>query len=102
MTMNDPLSLRILPADELGEPLTCLVNGRPLTAYSGETILTVLLAAGHRTLRHLDGTHSPRGAFCNQGVCFECLVTVDGVPNVQACMTRVRDGMNIVTGDPDA
>jgi NADH dehydrogenase/NADH:ubiquinone oxidoreductase subunit G len=29
------------------------------------------------------------------GVCFDCLVEIDGVPNVQACMTRVREGMRV-------
>ena len=38
---------------------------------------------------------SPRGPFCMMGVCFDCLVEVDGVPNVQGCMTLVSDGMQV-------
>ena len=38
---------------------------------------------------------APRGLYCGMGVCFECLVIVDGVPNTRACMTWVRDGMEI-------
>jgi predicted molibdopterin-dependent oxidoreductase YjgC len=37
----------------------------------------------------------PRAPYCMMGVCFECLVEVDGVPNVQACMTSVREGMTV-------
>jgi NADH dehydrogenase/NADH:ubiquinone oxidoreductase subunit G len=29
------------------------------------------------------------------GVCFDCLVEVNGQPNVQACMTQARDGMKV-------
>jgi aerobic-type carbon monoxide dehydrogenase small subunit (CoxS/CutS family) len=36
--------------------------------------------------------------FCGMGVCFECLVTVDGRPGVRACVTPVRDGMDVVRG----
>ena len=34
-----------------------------------------------------------RGAFCGMGVCFDCLVCIDGLPNQRACMTKVRAGM---------
>ena len=100
--MDESSDLRILAIEQRGEPLTCLVNGRPHTAYPGETVLTLLLANGYKMLRRMDRTHAPRGVFCNQGVCFECLVTVDGVPNVQACMTPVQNGMRIEAGEPDA
>jgi aerobic-type carbon monoxide dehydrogenase small subunit (CoxS/CutS family) len=79
------------------QPLTVVVNGEPVSAFSGESVATVLLALGQRTFRHTD-QGAPRGLFCGMGVCFDCLVTVDGVENVRACMTPVAQGMEIDTG----
>jgi predicted molibdopterin-dependent oxidoreductase YjgC len=84
-----------------GSPmLTVSVDGDPVQAYPGETVATVLLALGRQTFRHTDHLHAPRGLFCGMGVCFDCLVTVDGQANVRACMTPVRAGMTIETGGP--
>jgi predicted molibdopterin-dependent oxidoreductase YjgC len=76
-----------------------LVDGRTLEARVGDSVASALLAAGIRTLREAtDG--SPRGLFCGIGVCFECLVTIDGSPGRRACMTGVRDGMTVTTSVP--
>ena len=84
-----------------GSPMvTVTVDGDPVQAYPGETVATVLLAAGRRTFRHTDQLHAPHGLFCGMGVCFDCLVTVDGQANVRACMTPVQAGMTIETGGP--
>jgi predicted molibdopterin-dependent oxidoreductase YjgC len=92
-----------LPAVERGEKLTIHVDGEPTEAFLGETVAAVLLAQGRRTFRHTDKDHVPRGLFCGMGVCFDCLVTVDGVPNVRACMTPVHAGMSVDTeGGSDA
>jgi predicted molibdopterin-dependent oxidoreductase YjgC len=90
-------SLRLSrPADRV--TITVYVDGEPVRAFAGETVATVLLALGRRTLRHTDQSGAPRGIFCGMGVCFDCLVTVDGQPNVRACMTSVSSGMVIETG----
>ena len=57
----------------------------------------MLLTEGIRVFRR-DAGGSPRGLFCGIGNCYECLVTVDGVPNVRACVTPVAAGMVIETG----
>ena len=80
------------------QPLRVKVDGESVSAFAGESVATVLLASGRRTFRHSDRNHAPRGLFCGMGVCFECLVTIDGVENVRACMTPVKDGMTIETG----
>jgi aerobic-type carbon monoxide dehydrogenase small subunit (CoxS/CutS family) len=54
------------------------------------------MRAGILTLRH-DNEGHPRGMYCGMGVCYECLVTVDDVSNVRACMTTARDGMIVST-----
>lgn len=77
-------------------PLTVIVDGEPALAYPGETVATVLLALGLQTFRHT-AHGAPRGLFCGMGICFDCLVTVDGQPDVRACMTPVRAGMVVET-----
>ena len=76
------------------------VDGRPLPAYPGETVAAALLAAGRRGFRRTT-RGDLRGPFCNMGVCFECAVTIDGVPNVRSCMTTVAAGMTVETGTDD-
>jgi predicted molibdopterin-dependent oxidoreductase YjgC len=80
-----------------GKRVSLLVDGEPIEAYLGETIGAALLAAGRRRLRQTPHSDSPRGLFCGMGVCYECLVTVDGKAGVRACSTPVADGMIVAT-----
>jgi predicted molibdopterin-dependent oxidoreductase YjgC len=68
------------------------LDGAPMRAYPGDSLAAALLAFCGDATRQT-GKDAPRTAFCMMGVCFDCLVEVDGKPNVQACMTQVRDGM---------
>jgi sarcosine oxidase subunit alpha len=81
-----------------GQRVTIRVNGKPVEACCGETLFAVLLAAGITTLRHSfkGQTKTARGGLCGMGVCQECRVTVDGLPDRRACMTEVREGMEVV------
>ena len=83
---------------ERGSPLNVTLDGRAVTAYEGETVAAVLLAEGHIETRVTVGG-APRGVYCGLGVCFECLVVVDGVPNTRACVTWVREGMDVARQD---
>ena len=58
----------------------------------------MLLAQGEVATRTTVNA-APRGIFCGIGVCFDCLVVVDGVPNTRACMTWVRNGMVVSRQD---
>ncbi len=86
-----------LPAVERGPCVGVLVDGRIVTAYLGETIAAVLLAEGIRAFRR-DASGSPHGLSCGMGICYECLVTVDGEAGVRACVTPITAGMKIETG----
>jgi sarcosine oxidase subunit alpha len=88
---------RHLPPVERGAPVRLTVDGRDVTAYLGETVASVLLAEGIRTFR-FDADGRPRGLYCGIGICYECLVTVDGMANTRACVTAVAEGMTIETG----
>ncbi|MBS7658991.1 MAG: (2Fe-2S)-binding protein [Candidatus Bathyarchaeia archaeon] len=73
------------------------VDGKKIEAYEGEPIAAALLAAGIRVFRFTAKEKEPRGVFCAIGRCTDCIMTVDGIPNVRTCVTPVRDGMKIKT-----
>lgn len=93
VTRSDPE----LPLVQRGESITVQVDGRPVPAYAGETVAALLLAEGVRTFRHTAKDGQPRSLFCGIGICYDCLVTIDGVPNIRACMTPLAPGMAIET-----
>ncbi|MDP6085701.1 MAG: 2Fe-2S iron-sulfur cluster-binding protein [Nitrospinota bacterium] len=68
-------------------------DGRTYEAHPGDTVASALYAAGIRTFSRSFKYHRPRGLFCVSGNCPNCLVDVDGEPNVRSCVTPVRDGM---------
>lgn len=70
------------------------VDGAAHDAYEGETVATAVMALGDLALRRTEDG-SARGYFCGMGVCFDCVMTVDGVPNTRTCVTWVREGMAI-------
>lgn len=70
-------------------------DGRRLTAYEGETVAAALVANGQRALRTTVRDGEPRGAYCLIGVCFDCLVRIDGRTNRRACQLEVRPGMQV-------
>jgi predicted molibdopterin-dependent oxidoreductase YjgC len=98
--MSNPRKALRLPRPSGSVTVGVTVDGEPVQAYPGETVATVLLALGRQAFRHTDHLRAPRGLFCGMGVCFDCLVTIDGQPNERACMTPIHDGMVIETGGP--
>lgn len=91
--------MRIESDNQRGQAVTITVDGVPLQAYLGETIAGALLANGQRAWRRTE-IGEPRGLFCGMGICYDCLVTVDGVPNVRACITPVIESMVVETEGP--
>ena len=76
-----------------GREIALIVDGQARTARLGESVAAALMADGDDLeLRETVGGE-PRGLFCGMGVCFDCLVIVDGIPSTRACVTWVRDGM---------
>ena len=78
-------------------PVRVVIDGRPLDAASNDSVAAALLASGHAAFRVTGVSGTARGPYCMMGVCFDCLVTIDGQPNRQACMVRVEQGMRIDT-----
>ena len=86
---------------ERGEPIDLLVDGETIKAYAGETIAGALTAAGRKVFRHTSKTGAPRGLFCGIGICFDCLVTVEGLGQVRSCMVSVQPGMRVCLFERD-
>jgi sarcosine oxidase subunit alpha len=85
------------PAFQPGAPLRFRFDGRTIEGCEGDTVASALHAAGERVLMRSIKYHRPRGYLCGTGKCANCLVRVDGTPNVRACTTRARDGMAVET-----
>jgi len=81
------------------QKIKLIFDGKEITAYKGETVLAALIASGYKIMRTNPVSHKPRGAFCGMGICFECTMTIDGIPNTRACMTEVHEGMTVETND---
>ena len=82
-----------LPDAQPTVPVT--IDGRPFTARAGDSVAATLFAAGVSACRTTPVSGAARGPFCMMGVCFDCLVTIDGRPNQQGCLVAVADGMRI-------
>ena len=71
------------------------VDNKQIDAYEGEPIAAALHAAGIKVFRTTRKYEEPRGVFCNRGRCTDCIMKVDGKPNVRTCITMVKEGMII-------
>ncbi len=77
--------------------VTIHVDGKALRAREGDTVSSALLANGIRIHRYTRRENAPRGIFCGIGQCTDCMMVIDGQPNVRSCITPVADGMQIET-----
>ncbi|PZU86994.1 MAG: (2Fe-2S)-binding protein [Chelatococcus sp.] len=75
--------------------LTVHIDGRAVAAEAGESVAAVLMRQPEAWSRTTPVSDSRRAPYCMMGVCFECLVEVDGLGSVQGCLTPVREGMRI-------
>jgi predicted molibdopterin-dependent oxidoreductase YjgC len=73
------------------------VDGAARTVPAGVSIAAAFVTRGAQAWRQTRRRVEPRGLSCGIGVCFDCLVTVNGVPGVRACLSEVRDGDVITT-----
>jgi hypothetical protein len=67
-------------------------GNREIEAEPGQSIGAALITAGYRSWRTTRHYGAPRGIFCGIGICFDCLVTVNGRPNQRACLTEAHQG----------
>ena len=74
---------------ERGAPVRIVIDGSPAEAFEGETVAAAVMADRGLELRQTE-QHDPRGYFCGMGVCFDCVMTVDGVPNTEPVFVESR------------
>lgn len=80
----------------MSTPVTIMVDGEPLRTEEGRTVAAALMLEGDQlSWRRTRFGSQPRGIFCGIGVCFDCLVTVDGRSSLRACLVQVADGMEV-------
>ena len=72
-------------------------DGKNLVGYEGQTVAAILTANGIRSFRYTALTHESRGLYCGIGQCTDCIMVIDGRPNIKACMTLARNGMKVET-----
>lgn len=78
-----------------GEEVTIHFEGQAIRVPANVSVAAALLMAGVRKFRYTPASGIPRAAYCMMGVCFECLVEIDGKPSRQSCLTQVCEGMEI-------
>jgi aerobic-type carbon monoxide dehydrogenase small subunit (CoxS/CutS family) len=72
-------------------------DGEKIVAITGQSVAAALLTANQRTLRKTRFNNNERGVFCGIGVCFDCLVVIDGITNQRACLIEAKPGMKVQT-----
>lgn len=77
--------------------VTIIFDGKKIKAREGEPIAAALLINGINTFRYTEKTKEERSLFCGIGQCNDCVVIVNGQPNVRSCITLVKEGMEIET-----
>jgi predicted molibdopterin-dependent oxidoreductase YjgC len=87
----------ILGTYDKGRLIEFTLDGRTMSGYEGEPIAAALRAAGVMTHRHTAKTGEGRGIFCAIGRCTDCVMIVDGVPNIRTCITPLKEGMTVQT-----
>ncbi|MEG2629492.1 (2Fe-2S)-binding protein [Comamonas antarctica] len=88
-------SLFVQSADADAQKVQIHFEGQPLNVPAGISVASALLMSGVRSFRSTPVSGASRAPYCMMGVCFECLVAIDGRPGRQSCLVAVKDGMVI-------
>lgn len=70
-------------------------NGSAIECEEGQSISAALIAEDRRNLRSTRFGNEPRSIFCGIGICFDCVVAVNGVANQRSCLIEAREGMKV-------
>ncbi|MBV9482270.1 MAG: (2Fe-2S)-binding protein, partial [Acidobacteria bacterium] len=78
-------------------PMTFYFDGEPVRALAGDTVASALYASGRRVFSRSFKYHRPRGLLCCSGDCPNCIMEIDGRPNVRACRTSMHENLQAVS-----
>jgi D-hydroxyproline dehydrogenase subunit gamma len=84
----------------MSEPVRSVVltvNGKPMTVEPGTTVAAAVARSGASTRTSVSG--ETRGPLCGMGICFECRVTIDGVPRQRSCQILCAPGQRVMTAE---
>lgn len=87
----------IIDSYNKGKKVKFFYDGKELEGYEGEPIAAALCAAGIKIHRYTKKLHQPRGIFCAIGRCTDCVMVVNGKPNIRTCVTQLEEGMVVQT-----
>jgi sarcosine oxidase subunit alpha len=73
------------------------VNGSKVTVSRGTTVAAAVMISGAPCRRSV--YKEPRGPLCGMGICFECRVTINGIPHCRSCQIACQDGMEVTTDE---
>jgi D-hydroxyproline dehydrogenase subunit gamma len=90
-------AIRIDQGLQRGEPFSFEVDGAGVPAFAGETVAAALMAEGRRALRVTAGRKEGRGYYCGMGVCWDCMMWLEGEGSVQTCRLLAAPGMRLRT-----
>ncbi len=93
--MSERLPERLGEAIRRDRPLRFRFERRTISAFEGDTVGSALAVAGVTITSRSFKYHRPRGLHCMTGSCPNCLMQIDGIPNVRACTEPVREGMRV-------
>ncbi|HMM82364.1 MAG TPA: (2Fe-2S)-binding protein [Terrimesophilobacter sp.] len=101
------MAARMLPSEKdpiqpsSSTTVSITVDGHVATGILGQSIAGIMMAGDRLGFRQTAKLDRPRGVFCGIGVCFDCLVEVNGLSDVRACQRKACDGDVVVTArDP--
>ena len=84
-----------LVEDSGSDTVTLRIEDREYAVPAGISVAAAVLLCGVDKVRTTPVTDSPRLPYCMMGICFDCLMRIDGVPNQQACQVEVAQNMTI-------
>ncbi len=79
----------------MSNEISFIFNGEKFSGAQGQSVAAALIANGQRELRRTRFGEEPRSIFCGIGICFDCVVTINGVANQRACLIEISSDMKV-------
>ena len=79
----------------MSNEISFIFNGEKFTGAQGQSVAAALIANGQIELRRTRFGEEPRSIFCGIGICFDCVVTINGVANQRACLIEISSDMKV-------
>ena len=81
----------------MNQKISFTFNGEIFTCESGQSVAAALISVENRELRRTRFENEPRSIFCGIGICYDCVVVINGVANQRSCLVEAKEGMKVVS-----